>query len=65
MNKLIFYFNNFIDSVFKGVHYITNPFEEKVKRGAILDSRLQTKKSNSNNNNNNKNKYKFYKTKRK
>lgn len=53
MNKLMFYLNDFIVSVSRGVHYITHPFEDKIKRGAILDSRLQSNNS------------KFYKTKRK
>lgn len=54
MNKLIFYFNDFIDSISRGVRYVTHPFEDKIKRGAILDSRLKNNNSS-----------KFYKTKRK
>ena len=46
MEKIMFYFNNIIGTIYEGARYVIHQAEYKIIQGAILDSSLKSNNVN-------------------
>lgn len=46
MEKVIFYFNNIVGTIYEGARYVIHQAEYKIRQGAILDSSLKNNNVN-------------------